>query len=312
MAKKYSSKKESLCAFCRIIYLFLFCLMWALWSIPMYAFAAGLQSKNPAERAMAARQIAETGHYGKGDIDQLIKCLDDHTRLIPSNVIPFGDSAVSFDPRETTPSKEAIKALVRIGQPAVNKLISAVKSDSKPFGIGYKSANCLGQIGDKKALPTLIHLLNEGKIGRRGMFGDEDEIPIAVARIGRKEVYDELLGAYERAKANNRLNTGIIYSMGYSQDERFLPILKEFVAGKDCSIKLDAIHALGYTKNKKAIPILVDRFNDEDGHARWYSCEALAEIGNREAIPYLKKLIEAEKDSFVIKATNEAIKTLEK
>ncbi|MGA3286869.1 MAG: HEAT repeat domain-containing protein [Bacteroidota bacterium] len=301
--------------FCKTFYLFIFiiiCDLSALAQInPQSELAGGgLQSKYPVLRATTAHKIAETGNYRKNEIDLLIKCLNDYTRL--HLVESLTDSSVTYGNVETTPYDEARNALVRIGKPAVDKLISAVKSDSLPFGIGYKSAECLGLIGDKKALPTLIQLLIQGKIGHPNTIGDEDEIPLAVARIGRKEVYDELLAAYNNAKANNRLNDGLIWALGYSQDERFFPILKNFISGEDRSFKLDAIHALGYSKNKKALPILVDRLKEEDLHARWYSCEALEEIGNREAIPYLKKFIESEKDEVVLRAANKAIKKLEK
>lgn len=272
----------------------------------------GLQSSDPAQRAMAARSIAETGKYKQTDIDLLINCLGDHTRLIPENVIQIGNSQYTRDSRETTPSEEAIKALVKIGKPAVEKLIQTVKTDSTSFGKGYKSAKCLGIIGDKTALPVLVQLLNQGKIGSPNSIGDEDEIPRAVARIGGKDVYNELLAAYEKAKTNNRIGSGIIDALGYSKDERFIPILTEIVNGNDRSLKLDGIMALGYSKNKNAIPILVQMLQDEDTHARWYSCIAFEEIGSKEALPYLKVLLETEKNGTVKDAANKAIKKLEK
>jgi len=307
MTNYYDKKKSSFKAFYSIVLFISFFLG------DLTTFAqTGLQSKDPGQRAMAARQVSETGKYNTNDIDLLINCLSDHTRLIPSNVTLFGNYQYTRDSRETTPSEEAIKALVRIGKPAVEKLIMTVKSDSSDFGKGYKSAECLGLISDKKALPVLIKLLSEGKIGDPNTTGNKDEIPRAVARIGGKEVYNELLAAYEKAKTNKQMNRGIIDALGYTKDERFLPILIEMFKGGDRYLKLDIIPALGYSKNNDAIPILVQNLKDKDDHIRWYSCQALEAIGNKDALPYLKELLKTEKDETIKDAADKAIKKLEK
>ncbi len=270
----------------------------------------GLQSKYPALKATLAHEIARTGDYQGNEIDLLIKCLDDYTKVRLAK--SFTDSSITFSNIETTPYDEARNALVKIGKPAVDKLISAVKSDSSDYGIGYKSAECLGLIGDKKALPVLIQSINNGKIGGSNTVGGADQIPIAAARIGKKDVTNELLLAYDKAKTSDRLSDGLIYALGYSQDERCIPILRDIIEGNDRFKKFACIHALGYLKSKKAIPILVDRLKDEDLFSRWYSCEAIAEIGDKTALPYLNELIKTEKESVVRDAANEAIKRLEK
>ncbi len=273
---------------------------------------AGLQSSDPGQRAMAARTIAETGKYSLTDIDLLINCLGDHTRLIPSDVVQFVNSPLARDSRETSPSDEATKALVRIGKPAVEKLILTAKTDSSSFGKGYNSVNCLGLIGDKTALPVLLKLLSQGKIGNINSYGDQDFIPRAVAKIGGKEVYNELLAAYEKAKVNDQIGSGIIEALGYSKDERFLPILLDIYKGGDRYLKLKVIPALGYSKNKDAIPLLIQNLKETDTHIRWYSCQALEEIGSTEALPYLRELVEIEKSSIVKDAAEKAIKKIEK
>jgi HEAT repeat protein len=266
------------------------------------ATQSGLHSPDPAKRAMAARRIAETGQYESGDIDLLVKMLGDHTQLRPMVVVLGG---------ETTPNEEASKAIVRIGEPSVDKLILTVQSDSSPFGGGYNAAACLGQIGDKRAYPVLLKLLKAGKYGAPNTIGSDDQIPIAVARIGRKEAYEVLLSAYEDAKRLNRMNRGITLALGYSRDERFFPILKQMVESDKRDVRLDAIPALGHLRSSKAIPVLTELLASKDLHARWYSCEALSEIGDRTAVPYIKTLRETEKSSVVIDAANKAIRELE-
>jgi HEAT repeat protein len=307
--KKYNDKVRN----CLLTVNHLFWLIICFSGINIAAFAQpGLRSSEPGQRAMAARTIAETGKYNLTDIDLLINCLGDHTSLIPSDVVQFANSPYSRDSRETSPSEEATKALVRIGKPAVEKLLLTAKNDSDSFGKGYNAIKCLGLIRDKTALPVLLKFLNQGKIGNPNSIGDQDEIPRAVARIGGKEVYNELLSAYNKAKQKNKIGSGIIDALGYSKDDRFLPILIELFNSGDRYMKLDIIPALGYSKNKNAIPILAANLKSEDVHIRWYSCQALEEIGNIDALPYLKELVKIEEDSDVKKSAEKAIKKIER
>jgi HEAT repeat protein len=274
-----------------------------------------LQSESPAVKATTAHEIAQTGSYAGDDIALLIKCLSDHTQV--KLIVSATGSSITFDNSATTPSEQARNALVRIGKPTVDKLLATVKSESPSFGggyygVGWGAVESLGLIGDKRALPVLLQLLKEGKIGYRNSVGGENEIPVAVARIGKNDVTDELLLAYDKAKASNRLNDGVIYALGYSQDERCLPILIGNIEGSDRSAKLASIHALGYLKSKKGVPILLKTLEDVDLHARWYSCEAFAEIGDKEAIPPLRHLLETEKRSPVKDAAKEALKKLDR
>jgi len=259
-----------------------------------------LRSDDPAEKAMAARQVAVTGWYPDGSIEALIECLGDFTRLIPSDKVPIiPPGPYSRDPNETSPSEQCVNALVQIGEPAVEPLIAALGGD---YGYWHREhiAESLGLIGDPRALAPLVNLLNEGNVGL---------VAIAVARIGGEQASDALSRAYNQVDhtANTR---DLIYALGYSQDERFLPVLLDMVAQGDRSIKLDAIIALGHLGNGDAIPVLVELLHDEDLHARWYSCGALGEIGDPEAILPLQELLDREKESVVRNAAAEALEKI--
>ena len=259
-----------------------------------------LRSDDPVEKAMAARQIAVTGSYSDGSIEALIECLDDFTRLIPSDKVPIiPPGPYSRDANETNPSEQCVNALVQIGEPAVESLIAALGGD---YGYWRREhiAESLGLIGDPRALAPLIDLLNEGNV---------DLVAIAVARIGGEQASDALLRAYNQVDdiANKR---HLIYALGYSQDERFLPILLDMVAQGNRSIKLNAIIALGHLGNGDAVPVLVELLQDEDLHARWYSCRALGEIGDPEAVLPLQELIDREEESVVRNAAADALEKI--
>ena len=259
-----------------------------------------LRSDDPVEKAIAAQQIAATGLYPDGSIEALIECLDDFTRLIPSDKVPIiPPPTFTRDPNETSPSEQCVNALVQIGGPAVEPLIAALGRYDEGWHREH-IAESLGLIGDSRALAPLINLLDKGSAGL---------VAIAVGRTGGEQASDALLRAYNRVgdAANNRY---LVYALGYSQDERFLPILLDMVAQEDRSVKLDAIIALGHLGNRDAVPALVKLLQDEDLHARWYSCEALGEIGDPEAILPLQELLDREEESVVRNAAADALEKI--
>ena len=239
-----------------------------------------LKSNDPVKKAMAAQQIADTGAYPDGSIEALIECLNDTTRLIPSDKVPvIPPGQYSRDPNETSPSEQCGNALVKIGEPAVDPLIAALTR----YGEGQhreKIAETLGLIGDSRALAPLIDLLENGSVGR---------VAIAVARIGGEQASEALLKAYDQVDV--AMYSNFVYALGYSKDKRFLPILLDLLNNEDRGVKLSAIMALGYLENREAVPALLPLLQDEDLHVRWYSCEALGEIGDPEAILPLQELL---------------------
>jgi HEAT repeat protein len=260
-----------------------------------------LRSDDPAVKAMAAQQIAATGLYPDGSIEALIECLDDLTRLIPSDKVPIiPPPQYTRDSNETSPSEQCIFALVQIGEPAVEPLIAALDSYGKGQHL-EKIAQSLGLIGDSRALAPLIKLLDEDSLS---------QVAIAVGRLGGVEASDALSRACDRIGADIATYNSLIYALGYSQDERFLPILLDMVAQEDRSVKLSAIMALGYLGNSGAVPTLVKLLEDEDLHARWYSCNALGEIGDPEAILPLQDLLDRETESVVRDAATDALEKI--
>jgi len=138
-----------------------------------------LTGEDAPEKAMAAMRIGATS-YSEGVVQALIECLDDFTRLIPSDKIPMiPPGPLSTDPNETTASEQCVNALVRIGEPAVEPLIAALAGD---YGFWHLEhiAEALGLIGDARALPPLLELLNQGRV---------ELISIAVGRLGGEEAY---------------------------------------------------------------------------------------------------------------------------
>lgn len=256
-----------------------------------------LESSDPIEKALAARQIADTGSYPQGAIEALIACLDDSTRLIPSDKVPMiPPGPYSRDPNETSPGEQCEYALVKIGEPAVDELLAALGN----YGEGKhreKIADSLGLIGDPRALTPLINLLDQDSVGL---------VAVAVARLGGEEASDALLRAYNRVDKAEYFSN-LVYALGYSKDKQFLPILLDLLSHPERGVRLNAIIALGHLEDPGAVPALVALLEDEDLHARWYACDALGEIGDPTAIGPLQALLEKETESIVRDAAMDAL-----
>ncbi len=89
-------------------------------------------------------------------------------------------NSTSHDVREA-----AITALVEIGKPAVESLLSALESTNKEVQIS--AAKSLGRIGDARAIQPLIELLTES-FDVDLMF----EAAMALSSLDEKEACDEL------------------------------------------------------------------------------------------------------------------------
>lgn len=251
-----------------------------------------VRNSDAAQRAMAAHRIAKTGVYAEGDIAILVSCLGDFTRLVPADInMPIPPGPYTRDRRETSPSKEAEAALLRIGKPAVPRLLAALKAGS--YGKAgshntFSAARVLGMMRERSALPRLRELASGGEFGHQNERGADDEFPVAIARIGKKAEYEFLRSLLERAERENRVNSGLLEAIGYSEDERGVPILKEYFEKGDRYRRLEVIPALGHTRSPKAVAVLLPYVQSEDWHFRTYSQDALRELGRSDLIPKAK------------------------
>jgi HEAT repeat protein len=149
----------------------------------------------------------------------------------------------------------------------------------------FKAAKVLGEMREHSALPRLKQLANAGEYGHANECGADDEIPIAIAKIAKKDEYAFLRSLLERAERENRVSSGLLEAIGYSEDERSVSLLAEYLNKGDRYRKLDVIIALGHTQSSKAIALLLPYINSEDWHFKEYSRAALIELGRSDLIP---------------------------
>jgi HEAT repeat protein len=102
--------------------------------------ARTLQSKNATEAAASAYWLGLKGPAAVPQIPKLIAALGDDR---PANPVAYRADAKSGS--HSTPGEEAAGALARIGQPAIDPLINALRASSSPVA-RRNAALALGQI----------------------------------------------------------------------------------------------------------------------------------------------------------------------
>jgi hypothetical protein len=108
-----------------------------------------LYSPNPQDRSTAANKLGDLGAAATPAVPFLIDLFDD-----THPVLLHGDEGIIG---ATSPDKEALTALVKVGRAAVEPLI-AVLNDSDVL-VRRNAAEALGKIKDRRAAPPLIALL---------------------------------------------------------------------------------------------------------------------------------------------------------
>ncbi len=110
--------------------------------------ARTLQSKNATEAAASAYWLGLKGQAAVPTIPQLIAALADDR---PANPAAYRPGAKSGS--RSTPGEEAAGALARIGQPAIDPLITALRASSSAVA-RRNAALALGQINSRTTTAT--------------------------------------------------------------------------------------------------------------------------------------------------------------
>jgi hypothetical protein len=151
------------------------------------------------------------------------------------------------------------KTLGKIGEPAVEPLIQALKNEH--WSVREGAAEALGEIGSTRAVEPLIQALK-----------DEDS-------------YED---SYVRRKAARAL--------GEIRSTRAVEPLIQALKDEDWCVRQEAAEALGKIGDEKAVEPLIQVLKDEDeGRVLGSAAEALGEIGSEEATETLIRFLESDK-----------------
>lgn len=165
---------------------------------------------------------------------------------------------------KTSARKEIIDSIVRHGQHIINLLIDQINSND--IEIKKSAVIALGRIGDKRAAPGLISLLE-----------DDPELAIisagALAKIGDRNAFEALLKHIAHRDVGVRQAViSALNSIGHpDMAEKMLIFLKD----KDPIVRESAVKIAGYFGYPECIELLIERCTDEAENVRYAAIQCL-------------------------------------
>jgi len=194
---------------------------------------------------------------------------------------------------------EAVKSLVKIGEPAVDLLINAVDHDQ--LEVRVRAARALGQIEDSRAMQPLINLLKDPSYKVR------EAATIAVQKIGGDRVIDLLIDSLKDSEASVR--TAAVKSLTRIGELSVAPLI-ETLHHDNYKVREAAARALGQIGDKQVVEYLIVMLKDESHEVRRTTAKALGLIGDLRAVDSLNLALEDIKPG-VRKAAAEGLRLIE-
>lgn len=203
-------------------------------------------------RARTASALGRLGPRAKGAVLALLETFDTTKEFVwlPSH--------------HTSAAEQAALALGRIGFPAVEPLIAALKDEQRH--IRKFSAMALGEIKAPRAVDPLIAALKE-------------DDPLAIANV-------------EAAEALGKI------SMTWWQRESASVVISEFIAALDHEehkTRMSAISGLSTARDPRVVDALVGvlKNNEKFWEERLRVADVLGNLGDRRAIPHLVEALKS-------------------
>ena len=168
------------------------------------------------------------------------------------------------------------QAIVRYGASAIAPLLEELKTSTPYRG---SVAWILGEIGDKKAVDSLVVVLKTGR------YSERREAAAALGKIGDTRAYEPLRDALDTVPR------GAVVGLGLLGDRRATPHLlahfKSVKRYKDNAFDEDAVQAIGRLKDERSIPLLLEMAKDVRHLARNQAVAALGNFQDARAVALL-------------------------
>jgi HEAT repeat protein len=245
-----------------------------------------LSSPDASERAEAACSLGQRGPAAAPAVSQLVALLPDALRVGP---VECGMSAwlrKTIESRpdewrkfETSPGREAAKALARIGRPALAPLLTALQAES-PIARG-NAAFAIGEMepreGRAEALGRLMQALKDDDAGVR------EACARALGEIEDPEAVPALLASVRDKAAPVRATSA--WALGEIEDLRAVEPLVRTLWDADADVRSQAAWALGELEDPRGVEGLMGALaKDTDRRVRRQAAWALGEIEDRRAV----------------------------
>jgi len=220
-----------------------------------------LYSPAPQERANAAIRLGQMGEEAVPAIPFLVGMLADISQLVARG-----------DGPETSPGLEAARALVRIGRPVVEPLVSVLRDEDSY--IQRYAAWVLGQIGDPRAVEPLIAAL-----GNEDPFVSE-KAAWALGEIKDRRAVEALITALNHEEWWVR--TRAAEAVGKIGDRRAVEPLIAATKDEEAFVRSNAAVALGEIRDPRVVEPLIAALKDEDLNVRRNAAEALGKLTGKD------------------------------
>jgi HEAT repeat protein len=158
---------------------------------------------------------------------------------------------------------------------AVDGLSEALRDEDK--GVRREAAQALGRIGDTRAVPALINMLNGPGADELFFF----DVRSAIMKIG-PAAGTHLIASLEDDSAIVRARSAEL--LGELFDFTAVRGLSAAMRDKDAKVRGAAAKALGAIADRRAVPVLLRAAAEEDADVRREAITALGRIGDVKAI----------------------------
>ena len=182
--------------------------------------------------------------------------------------------------------RAASEALGRIGEPAVEPLIQALRDKISGVCLAV-AAWVLEQTDIPEAVEPLIPVLEFENSNRRQAAAK------TLGRIGGPQIVEPLIQALGDKDKNVR--RAAAEALGQIGDPAVEPLLQA-LRNENWQVRQAASQALGQVGNPKAVEPLIRALGDRDKDVRQAAAEALGQTGDQAVDPLLKALREEEKN----------------
>jgi len=245
-----------------------------------------LYSDEPAERVLAAMRLGEMGEKANPAIPFLIDILGDTQSVIIQTETKYVAS--------TSPDREALTALVNIGKPAVQPLITVVKD--KNITVRKNAIEALGEIKDARAVETLIVSLKDENPDIRKNAAE------ALGKIRDVRTIDALVTALKDKKSSvqQSANAAIKKTLQQLKDNRAIEPLITLINYDDPVIRRFAVEALGGITDPRVSDHLILALKDNNADIRESAAESLKKTGAPAVEPLIKTLRENDTNISII------------
>lgn len=259
------------------------------------ALVHALKNKNPAIRDRVAQVLKRM--RDPRAVDAFIQAIDGFNSdirvslfvelaigtKVDSRAIAFLIRMLNFD----DPGNYAAAALVNIGEPAVEALITALGSPATQ--VRLYAAYTLGEIRDRRAVSTLIEVLEDPYFAiRRGASQ-------ALGLIGDPRAIEPLLHLLEDPHSDVRSAAAV--ALGLNGDHRALAILCKTLKGHSALDRMFAAQALGCIHDPRAVQALILALRDPYTDVRAKAVASLGQIADPYAVESLIQVLKDNNDT---------------